>query len=130
MTTRQQTQTKPPTPLEKLLSDKEQLRRRCAMQQKKLNDDFLYVQENAARLLLSGFSAMLFPDTAAKRPTPSGAASASDNPRTPSAIDYPGIAKELLPVAWSVAKPVLLSWGIRKIQSWFVGFLCGKKNRT
>ncbi len=126
---RQQTPTKPQTPIEKLLSEKEELRERCALQQKKLNDDFLYVRENAPRLLLSGFTTLLFPDTDRKKASQSTPATKTNNSSS-AAIDYPSIAKELLPVAWSVAKPVLLSWGIRKIQGWFVGFLCGKKSRT
>ncbi len=126
---RQQTQTNPQTPIEKLLSEKEQLRERCTLQQKKLNDDFLYVQKNAARLLLSGFTTLLFPDADRKKATQSSPATKVNNPSS-TAIDYTSIAKELIPVAWSVAKPVLLSWGIRKVQSWFVGFLCGKKSRT
>lgn len=129
MTMRQQTPTNQQTPIEKLLSEKEELRERCVLQQKKLNDDFLYVQENAPRLLLSGFTTLLFPDANRKKASQSTHTAVTNN--SPSAaIDYQGIAKELLPVAWSVAKPVLLSWGIRKIQSWVVGFLCGKKSRT
>ena len=43
----QQIQNKPLTPLEKLIFDKEQIRRQCVVQEQKLNDDFSYIQENA-----------------------------------------------------------------------------------
>lgn len=36
----QQIQNKPLTPLEKLISDKERIRRQCVMQEQKLNEDF------------------------------------------------------------------------------------------
>ena len=59
----QQIQNKPLTPLEKLIFDKEQIRRQCVVQEQKLNDDFLYIQENAGSLLISGFTGLLFPNT-------------------------------------------------------------------
>ena len=40
----QQMQNKPLTPLEKLISDKERIRRQCVIQEQKLNDDFSYIQ--------------------------------------------------------------------------------------
>lgn len=46
------------TPLEKLISDKNRLQERCTQEQK-LNADFTYIQENAASLLVSGFSALV-----------------------------------------------------------------------
>ncbi len=52
----QQIQNKPLTPLEKLISDKERIRKQCVIQEQKLNDDFSYIQENAGSLLISGFT--------------------------------------------------------------------------
>ena len=58
----QQIQNKPLTPLEKLISDKERIRKQCVIQEQKLNDDFSYIQENAGSLLISGFTTLLFPN--------------------------------------------------------------------
>ena len=63
----QQKQNKPLTPLEKLISDKERIRRQCVIQEQKLNDDFSYIQENAGNLLISGFTTLLFPNTKSKK---------------------------------------------------------------
>ena len=63
----QQIQNKPLTPLEKLISDKERIRKQCVIQEQKLNDDFSYIQENAGSLLISGFTTLLFPNTKSKK---------------------------------------------------------------
>ena len=49
------------TPLEKLISDRRRIQQECTIQERKLNADFSYIQENAGTLLLSGVSALLFP---------------------------------------------------------------------
>ena len=125
----QQKQNKPLTPLEKLISDKERIRRQCVIQEQKLNDDFSYIQENAGSLLISGFTTLLFPNTKSKKTESSDAIVATnDQPVTPMGFsDYLSIAQGLLPVAWDVARPFLLTWGIRKAQSWFTNLLFKKK---
>ena len=125
----QQIQNKPLTPLEKLIFDKEQIRRQCVVQEQKLNDDFLYIEENAGSLLISGFTGLLFPNTKSKKTESSDAiAATNDQPATPIGFaDYLSIAQGLLPVAWDVVRPFLLTWGIRKAQSWFTNLLFKKK---
>lgn len=125
----QQRQNKPLTPLEKLIFDKEQIRRQCVVQEQKLNDDFSYIQENAGSLLISGFTGLLFPNTKSKKTESSDAiAVTNDQPATPIGFaDYLSIAQGLLPVAWDVVRPFLLTWGIRKAQSWFTNLLFKKK---
>ena len=123
----QQIQNKPLTPLEKLISDKERIRKQCVIQEQKLNDDFSYIQENAGSLLISGFTTLLFPNTKSKKKESTETATASQ-PVTPIGFsDYLSIAQGLLPVAWDVIRPFLLTWGIRKAQSWFTNLLFKKK---
>ena len=120
----QQIQNKPLTPLEKLISDKERIRKQCVIQEQKLNDDFSYIQENAGSLLISGFTTLLFPNTKSK----STETATASQPVTPIGFsDYLSIAQGLLPVAWDVIRPFLLTWGIRKAQSWFTNLLFKKK---
>ena len=120
----QQIQNKPLTPLEKLISDKERIRKQCVIQEQKLNDDFSYIQENAGSLLISGFTTLLFPNTK----TESTETATASQPVTPIGFsDYLSIAQGLLPVAWDVIRPFLLTWGIRKAQSWFTNLLFKKK---
>ena len=117
-----------PTPLEKLISDKERIRKQCVIQEQKLNDDFSYIQENAGSLLISGFTTLLFPNTKSKKTESTETATTASQPVTPIGFsDYLSIAQGLLPVAWDVVRPFLLTWGIRKAQSWFTNLLFKKK---
>ena len=124
----QQIQNKPLTPLEKLISDKERIRKQCVIQELKLNDDFSYIQENAGSLLISGFTTLLYPNTKSKKTESTETATSASQPVTPIGFsDYLSIAQGLLPVAWDVVRPFLLTWGIRKAQSWFTNLLFKKK---
>ena len=124
----QQIQNKPLTPLEKLISDKERIRKQCVIQEQKLNDDFSYLQENAGSLLISGFTTLLFPNSKSKKTESTETATTASQPVTPIGFsDYLSIAQGLLPVAWDVVRPLLLTWGIRKAQSWFTNLLFKKK---
>lgn len=125
----QQINNKPLTPLEKLISDKERIRRQCVIQEQKLNDDFSYIHDNAGSLLLSGFSTLLFPNTKTKKTDSENSSAITDQqPSAPIGFsDYLSIVQGLLPVAWDVARPFLLTWGIRKAQDWFFGRLFKKK---
>ena len=124
----QQIQNKPLTPLEKLISDKERIRKQCVIQEQKLNDDFSYIQENAGSLLISGFTTLLFPNTKSKKTESTETATTASQPVPPIGFsDYLSIAQGLLPVAWDVVRPFLLTWGIRKAQSWFTNILFKKK---
>lgn len=124
----QQTQNKPLTPLEKLISDKARIRRECVIQEQRLSDDFSYIQENAGNLLISGFTTLLFPNSKSKK-TESTEAVASPMQVLPSLgiSDYLNIAQGVLPLAWDVAKPFLLTWGIKKAQSWITHLFTKKK---
>ena len=124
----QQIQNKPLTPLEKLISDKERIRKQCVIQEQKLNDDFSYIQENAGSLFISGFTTLLFPNTKSKKTESTETATTASQPVTPIGFsDYLSIAQGLLPVAWDVVRPFLLTWGIRKAQSWVTNLLFKKK---
>lgn len=124
----QQTQNKPLTPLEKLISDKARIRRECAIQEQMLSDDFSYIQENAGNLLISGFTTLLFPNSKSKK-TESTEAVASPMQVLPSLgiSDYLNMAQGVLPLAWDVAKPFLLTWGIKKAQRWITHLFTKKK---
>ncbi len=103
-----------PTPLEKLISDRRRIQQECTIQEQKLNADFSYIQENAGTLLLSGVSALLFPNTKTK-----SKGTESNQPVHTSEVssmslgfaDYLSVAQGLLPVAWDVARPLLTAWG-------------------
>ncbi len=127
------TQHKPLTPIEKLLADKVDIKAKCRMQEKKLNEDFTYIQNNASGLLLSGVSTLLFPprNSSFKNEKQSSHASGnevSEAKKTPiSASDYLNIAKSLLPIAWEISQPLLITWIIGKSKSLFHGLFTKKK---
>lgn len=119
------------TPLEKLISDRRRIQQACARQEQKLNADFSYIQENAGTLLLSGVSALLFPNSKTQSKKGTGSSQPTSPSETPSMplgfADYLSMAQGLLPVAWDVARPLLTAWGVRKIQAWIIQKLFKKK---
>lgn len=118
------------TPLEKLISDKERIRQQCREQVQKLNNDFSYIQENAGNMLLSGLSSLVFPGS--KQSTRSDESGPSTrNVGLPAVAlglsEYLSIAKGMIPLAWELAQPFIVSWGIRKAKKWLGNVFGGKK---
>ena len=101
------------TPLEKLISDKERIQRQCKRQEQKLNEDFSYIQENAGSLLLSGLSSLLFPSNKSTTKTndKNTAPVTAGQPSIALGIsDYLSIAKGMIPIAWDLAQPFIMTW--------------------
>ena len=114
------------TPLEKLISDKERIQRQCKRQEQKLNEDFSYIQENAGSLLLSGLSSLLFPSNKSTTKTndKNTAPVTAGQPSIALGIsDYLSIAKGMIPIAWDLAQPFIMTWGIKKAKKWFSNLL-------
>mgnify|MGYP006909244547 CR=1 FL=1 len=89
-----------------------------------MNEDFSYIQENAGSLLLSGLSSLLFPKTNDKNTAPVTAG----QPSIALGIsDYLSIAKGMIPIAWDLAQPFIMTWGIKKAKKWFSNLLFKKK---
>lgn len=128
---RQQTTNLPQTltPLERLLHEKRRVTEECELRKIKLNADCAYIQAHAGSLLLSGLSALLFFGGNKKQE-----AKASDNQSATAAPAMPwgwgdllAVGKSLLPVAWEVAQPIIMTWGIKKVRKWFSRLLFPKK---
>lgn len=116
-------------PIDKLLTEKQRLKEACKVKEKKLNDDFTYIEDNAASLLLAGVSSLLFPKKK-KEPVSAVAKQPSTDNTTSNSLslsNYLSIVKSMMPAAWEVARPLLISWGIQKVQSWALGKLFKKK---
>ena len=118
------------TPLEKLISDRQQIQTKCAIQKQKLNEDFLYIQENAGSLFLSGVSSLLFSSSKEKK-NGTETNQPKQTSREPSVSlglsDYVSVAQSLLPMAWDIARPLLTAWGVRKLQTWAIKKLFTQK---
>lgn len=107
------------TPLEKLLADKQRIQQACLEQENKINKTFTYIQENAGSLLLSGLSSLLFPAKPDKKGETAQGIVASATPATTSPLglsDYLSVGKALVPLAWEIIQPLVVSWGIRTIR--------------
>lgn len=120
----------PQTPLEKLISDKQRVQEECRLKEQKLNNEFAYIQENAGSLLISGVSALLFPGTKTKNKpadTRQPAIATDTSSVSLGLTDYLSVAQGLLPLAWDMVRPFLVTWGIRKAQTWITGKLFRKK---
>jgi len=126
------TNNKPLTPLEKLTADKNRIQNLCREQKKVLNDDFAYLQANASSLLLSSFSSILFPSSTKKTTVASVALSEQpeEGDSSLSFTDMITITKHFLPIVWIAAKPVLISWGIKRAGDLALRVLFGKKKTT
>ena len=123
------------TPIEQLISDKIDLEKRCRTQEKKLNNDFTYIQNNATSLLLSGVSTLFFPspkttkNATGKQTVISSGAESDNTTKSPLSVsDYFTIAKSLLPVAWEIVQPMIIAWGVKKAKLYILGLFTSKKS--
>lgn len=121
------------TPLEILISNRQQLQAKCEKQKQLLNEDFTYIQENAGSLLLSGVSSLLFPPSKGKNAN----AETKQTKQTTGVpavslglSDYFSVAQSLVPVAWDVVRPLLTAWGLKKVQTWAIKKLFSKKKQA
>lgn len=97
-----------------------------------MNEHVAYVQANAGSLLLSTLSSMLFKPSSTKETQTSPDSSEEKTEGTSLAgnlsfADFLPLGKVLLPVAWDVAKPILISWGIKKAGTIVTGLFSRKK---
>jgi len=119
------------TPLEKLISDRQQIQAQCEIQKLKLNEHFSYIQENAGSLFLSGVSSLLFSSSKDKKSNTDTIQPKQTTPTVSLGIsDYFSVAQSLLPVAWDMARPLLTAWGLKKIQTWVIKKLFSKKKQA
>lgn len=106
------------TPLQKLNSEKERVRRQCKEQEEKLSAQFGYFQDNAGSIMLSGFSSLIFPKSkSSSSPAKSDLQQKESEANEALAMglsDYLSIAKSMMPTLWDIARPLLISWGIAR----------------
>lgn len=116
-------------PIDKLLFEKQRLKKECQAKERKLNEDLTYIEDHVAGLLLSGVSSLLFPKKKKEQVAVVTNAASTDHitPSSLSLSNYLSIAKSMMPAAWEVARPLLISWGIQRVQSWALGKLFKKK---
>ncbi|MDR0756969.1 MAG: hypothetical protein LBF85_03885 [Tannerella sp.] len=120
----------PLSPLEQLLADKANIEAMCRKQEKKLGEDFAYMRDHAPGLFLSGISSLLFSSgKSGEKTNPVATGKGKRNELTTpfAASEYLAIIKTLLPTAWRIAQPLLLTWCINKTKSLIFGLCSGGK---
>lgn len=120
------------TPHNKLLAEKKRLKHLHRLQKEKLNVDLLFMQKNAGSLLLSGVSTLLStPKKEAKNKNAGRSLSITSKNQASSVgiADFLPLGNRLLPAAWEIAQPFILTWGIRRMQKWVGGFFTSKKKK-
>lgn len=123
---------KKPTALEKLYADKLNCKHKSQEVQQRLNENFSYIQNNAGRIAFSSVTSLMFPGKKSEAP--------NNQTLNVDALpvlalnglgisDYISIGRNMLPHIWAIAKPVLVTWGISKTQSFIFGKLFGRKKK-
>lgn len=122
---------KPLTPLQKLTAEKNRIKQLTKEQEAKLSEHYNYVQSNAGSLLLSFVSSMLFSKSSSKDTDSTVETSNQDTNNEPASSlsfsDLIPMSKLLLPMVWEIAKPMLLSWGIKKVSQFTASFFTRRK---
>lgn len=112
---------KPLTEYKKLLAEKCQVKARYKELEYQMEEDFQYLQHHGGSMLLSSLTSMIFPKSKEKENhtehTESSEKSSIFSLGNLNFSNYLSIGKSLLPVAFSIAQPFLLSWGLGKVQS-------------
>jgi len=122
--------TNQPSPLERLQAEQRRLKTECRIKEDKLNKDFRYIHENATSILFSGLSYLFF---GGKQKSDNTKATLIDNSNTKSIhigiSDYLSIGRSMLPSLWNIAKPMLITWGIRGAKNWLLNRFLRQKNK-
>ena len=114
---------KPLTPIESLLAEKKEIESKCSVKAKKINDTIDYIRENSSGLIISGLSSLLFSSGRYKNKHEKQAIALVDDNSQPQNITLQNniLAKKIPPLIWSMLKPMLIRWGIKKVKSMFFG---------
>ena len=118
---------RPLTPLEKLQSDKLQAKMNGEEAARRLNENFTYIQENGGGLILSSVGSFLLSGIKAGKNEDAGLPALLAG--KPGLGDALSIGSAIMPHLWGIARPVLVAWGISKLQSLLLNKLFGKKKR-
>lgn len=119
------------TPLSKLQADKQRLHLLCRIQEQKLNEEVLYMRENAGRLLFSGISALFSTSGSSKSEKKKNVLSPASSAASLSSLrpaDILSLDTGIFPYVWELAQPLLIAWGIRRAKKW-IGHLFSSKRK-
>lgn len=123
------------TPLEQLRSKKAQARLQSEIEKDKLSANLKYVQHNAGKLIVNGVTSAILPGKSNKNQSrPSSLPSTLADIAIGGAKTYfrssKGGGMGILPLAWSLAQPFVLTWGIKGVKKLAGSLFSGKKKKN
>lgn len=98
------------TPLQQLIAEKIELRRRCRTEQQTILDNWAYLKENSGKMIFSGITDLLFPQRKIKPNKKKEKKSGFWEKITNNLPYYLAVAREGLSVAWYLTRPIYLKW--------------------
>jgi len=104
------------TPIERLISNKSRIKFESKVRENRMNDNFQYLQKNSGKLIVSGVTSAIFPGSKSSETRMS---KPSSLPSTLADIALGGVStyltagKGIIPMVFNVAKPLLITWGIK-----------------
>ncbi|MCD7975719.1 MAG: hypothetical protein LUG51_00660 [Tannerellaceae bacterium] len=106
------------TEYEKLLAEKCRVKASYKELEYKMDEDLKYLQHHGGSMILSSITSTIFPKSKDHHQEgPDETEKSSGLLGSLNFSDYLSIGKSLLPVAFSIAQPFLISWGLGKVQS-------------
>lgn len=110
------------TPLQALHARKRQLRFDARIQEDRIGANIKYVQDNGCKLIFHSFTSAIFPG---KSTTHNDSSKPSSRSLGITDLAMGGVSsvmkgnKGILPIAWGIAQPFILTWGIKGIKRLF-----------
>ena len=104
------------TPTERLISNKNRIKFECKVHEERLNENLQYLQKNSGKLIISGVTSAVFPglkSSGKQMSRPSSLPSTLTDLALGGVSTYLTAGKGILPLAVNLAKPLLLTWGIK-----------------
>lgn len=102
-----------PTPLDMLIAEQRRVRESCRMLEQKINEDFKFLHDHSGRILFAGISSLFFSKRRESKEI-------DDTGEREEQIPMLGmIFKNISPLLWEAALPILLRWGIGHIGNLF-----------
>ena len=102
-----------PTPLDMLMAEQRRVRESCRVQEQKINEDFKFIHDHSGRILFAGISSLFF----SKRREP---VENDEKKETEEQNPMLGMMfKNIPPLLWETALPILLRWGVGRIGNLF-----------
>ena len=122
------------TPLEKLIAERSRVQKACYKLEESIEEDINYIRKNMAGLAFAAVTSAIKSKFQHKEEKAEGELSNDAIPEgftNYKSSDYWVMAKNMLPLVWSIARPILFAWGVKFLEKWVIEkFIPKKKEKT